>query len=762
MGRDLPTLEHLGKLRYLEQILMESLRLWPTAPAFGVKPIEDTVLAGRYPLTTKDTVLVLEPMLHRDPAVWGDDAESFRPERFAQEEAEKLPPNAWKPFGNGMRACIGRSFAMQEAQLVLAMLLQRFDIVLDDPGYRLQVAETLTMKPQGLMVRARLRGQGSFALQRGPIATPAQKLTASPAADTVAAADAAPLLVLWGSNTGSCEMFARRIGSDAARQGYKATIGPLDQHVDGLRAGVPAVVVTASYEGQAPDNAKQFVAWLEGLPADALAGVPFAVFGCGNRQWARTYQAVPKRVDAALAAAGATRLRARGEADAGGDFFGAFDAWYQDLWGELDQALGREPVERADAAPTLAIELVRAGRETALQLGELELGTIAENRELVELAAPNARSKRHLQIALPAGMSYACGDYLAVLPRNPPANVERALRRFALASDSQIMVHKQPGAPSAIPSGYPIAAFDVLSGYVELAQPATRSQLIELAQAARCPPECVELERLGSQEVYEHEILERRVSVLDLLERMQSCDVPLARFLAMLPMMRARQYSISSSPLADPSQASLTVAVVDAPALAGHGQYLGVASSHLAQLQAGDRVSVAVRPSQSGFHPPADPAVPMVLVCAGTGLAPFRGFLQERALQQAAGRTVGKSLLFFGIDDADVDYLYRDQFAQWERQGVVEVRLACSMKPLADGIRFVQHRVWQDRAEVQALFEAGAQFFVCGDGKHMAPAVRDTFIRIYREASAADQATAQQWADQMEHEHGRYVSDVFA
>ena len=763
MGRDTPTLDHLARLRYLEQILMESLRLWPTAPAFGVKPIEDTVFAGRWPLTTKDTVLVLEPMLHRDPAVWGDDAEAFRPERFAQEQAERLPPNAWKPFGNGMRACIGRSFAMQEAQLVLAMLLQRFDIVQDDPAYRLQVAETLTLKPQGLMIRARLRGEGSFALRRGPIATPAQKLTAAPAAaDQVAAADAAPLLVLWGSNTGSCEMFARRIGSDAARQGYRADVGPLDQHVDALRPATPVIVVTASYEGQAPDNAKQFLSWLEGLSADALAGVRYAVFGCGNRQWARTYQAVPKRVDAALAAAGGARFRERGEADAGGDFFGAFDAWYQGLWAELDRALDREPVEFESAGPTLEIERVRAGRETALQLAELELGTVVENRELVDRSAATARSKRHLQIALPAGMSYACGDYLAVLPRNPPANVERALRRFGLAGDSQIVVHKQPGAPSAIPSGYPVAAFDVLSGYVELAQPATRSQVAELAQAARCPPERIELERLGSDDVYPAEVLEHRVSVLDLLERMQSCDLPLARFLAMLPMLRARQYSISSSPLADPGQASLTIAVVDAPALAGRGRYVGVASSHLAQLQPGDRVSVAVRSSQSGFHPPADPSVPMVLVCAGTGVAPFRGFLQERALQKAAGRAVGKCLLFFGIDDAAVDYLYRDQFAAWASEGVVEVRLACSVQPQAEGIRFVQHRVWQDRLEVQAMFEAGAQFFVCGDGRHMAPAVRETFVRIYRDATGTDEAAAQHWADRMEHEHGRYVSDVFA
>src|SRR5205085_6721801 len=101
--------------------------------------------------------LVLAPMLHRDPQVWGPDAEAFRPERFAPEVAASLPPNAWKPFGNGARACIGRPFAMQEAQLVLAMMLQRFDIAFDDPAYQLEVKETLTIKPHGLKIRARVR-----------------------------------------------------------------------------------------------------------------------------------------------------------------------------------------------------------------------------------------------------------------------------------------------------------------------------------------------------------------------------------------------------------------------------------------------------------------------------------------------------------------------------------------------------------------------------------------------------------------------------
>lgn len=763
LGDELPRVEHLAQLRYIEQLLMETLRLWPTAPAFAVKPSEKTVLAGRYPLAPTDTLLVLQPMLHRDPAVWGDDAETFEPDRFAPENAEKLPPNAWKPFGNGARACIGRPFAMQEAQLVMAMLLQRFDIVLDDPGYQLEVAETLTIKPHGLVIRAKARGRGDFSL-RSTVASVTQRPLAKDAAPAVTlAGDAPPLLILYGSNTGASEMFARRVAADAPGQGYAATVAPLDEHAGALSPSTPVIVVTASYEGQAPDNAKKFLSWVESRGASDLAGVRYAVFGCGNRQWARTYQFVPKRIDAAFEAAGATRLRARGEADGGGDFFGAFDTWYEGLWSDLGQALGHAVAEKPDA-PAFDVEVLKAGREHALQLNELEQATIVANRELVDVAAldpSRIRSKRHLQIALPAGMTYRSGDYLAVLPRNAPANVQRALRRFALANDTQIVIRRQGASTASLPTDYPISAFEVLSNYVELAQPATRAQIGQLVAATTCPPENQALERLAAEEVHAAEVLDKRVSVLDLVERTGSCGVTFAQFLAMLPLLRARQYSISSSPLADEAEASLTIAVVDAPSMSGQGRFLGVASTFLASLQPGDRVAVAVRPSQSGFHPPADPKTAMVMVCAGTGVAPFRGFLQERAAQKAAGREVGRSLLFFGVDHPDIDYLYRDEFAAWEADGVVEMRPAFSSRPDGD-VMFVQHRVWKDRAEVAQLFREGAQFFVCGDGKHMAPAVRETFIRIYQKATQIDDAGANAWADRMEHEHGRYVSDVFA
>ncbi len=761
MGDEAPRVEHLAQLRYIEQVLMESLRIWPTAALFAVKPLADTMLAGKYPLTPKDTVMILEPMLHRDPAVWGDDPEAFVPERFAPENAEKLPPNAWKPFGNGARACIGRPFAMQEAQLVLAMMLQRFDLVLDDPSYTLKIHETLTIKPENLRIRARARRQRGPLARTPALAVPATKLHRAPEIATPAE-DATDLVVLYGSNTGSSEAFANRLAAEAPAHGFRPTVAAMDEFAGRLPRAGALVVVTASYEGQPPDNARQFVGDVEGLAGDALAGLRFAVFGCGNRQWARTYQAIPKRVDAALAAAGATRLAERGEADSGGDFFGAFDAWLDAFWPALERAFDRTPADGAATSPMgkLSIEFVGSGRESLLRLGELQQGTVVENRELVDISRPGARSKRHIEIALPEDMPYRAGDYLAVLPRNPEALVERVLRRFGVAADTRIVLHDGKAGGHALPTGQPIACGELLGDYVELAQPATRAQVAALAAATRCPPEKQALERLAG-DAYEAEVLERRASVVDLLERFASCTLDLAAYLAMLPPMRARQYSISSSPLWNAEHATLTVAVVDAPSLSGQGRYQGVASSYLAGLRPGDRVPVAVRPSNARFHPPADPRKPIVMICAGSGIAPFRGFLQERAAQKAAGQEVGPATLFFGTTHAGIDYLYRDELDAWQRDGVVEVLPAFSDQP--DGeIVFVQHRVWAERRRIEELFRQGAIVYVCGDGRHMAPAVREALMRMVREATGGDEAEAERWADELEHVRGRYVSDVFA
>ena len=146
----------------------------------------------------------------------------------------------------------------------------------------------------------------------------------------------------------------------------------------------------------------------------------------------------------------------------------------------------------------------------------------------------------------------------------------------------------------------------------------------------------------------------------------------------------------------------------------------------------------------------------------GTGVAPFRGFLQDRALRaQAEGVTPAPSLLFFGCDDPDVDFLYREELNRWQELDVVSVRPAFSAVGNS-AARYVQDRLWADRSDVVDLVRQGAIFYLCGDGRHMAPAVHATCARIYQEATGATAEEADAWLTDVQRNRTRYVSDVFA
>ena len=760
LGNEAPRFEHLSQLVYLDQVFKESLRLWPTAPAFAVYPkAEQELIGGCYQIQKGQVLFVLLPMLHRDPKVWGDDVERFNPDRMAPERFEKLPPNSWKPFGNGQRACIGRPFAMQEALLVLAMILQRFDLSKVDPDYQLKVKETLTLKPEGFLVNAKRRTAVPISARQKSKAAPTAPAVASSPAELRNSARV-PMQILFGSNSGSSESFAQRIATEAPRHGYAATIGSLDSAVGRLAHDGVVIIVTATYEGQPPDNAREFVKWLDQRSPGECAGIRFAVFGCGNRDWTRTYQAIPKRIDAGLAAAGASRLLDRGEADARDGLFGAFDVWSATLWKTIGLEHQRDP-NPSTTYPALEIEFVSSSRDPLLRLNQLETGFVVENRELVNLTSPIGRSKRHLEITLPPGMKYRSGDYLAVLPTNPPENVDRVLRRFGLSYDAQLMIHRADSVQTFLPTGQPVMIGELISSYVELGLAATVLQIEQLAVATPCPPEKKQLERwVADKTAYTDEIQDKRVSVLDLLERFPSCGLPLAAYLQMLQPLKPRQYSISSSPLWSPDHCTLTLSVISGTSWSGQGTYYGVASSYLAQVKPGTKVAVAVRPSNPGFHLPDLNNQPIIMVGAGSGIAPFRGFIQELALRgSSTGSAPSPVLLYYGCCHPDVDYLYRDEFAAWEHEGFVQMRPAFSRLEGAEK-QHVQDRLWTERAEVMSLIENGAKIFVCGEGRKMAPAVREVFGRMHQERTGADSLQVEQWLTDLENSI-RYVVDVF-
>jgi MFS family permease len=213
LGTDLsvlPTDAQIHQVPYVTQILEETLRLWPAAPAFTRRPYEDTVIGDKFRLGKDSGTVVLVGMLHRDKQVWGENPEAFDPDRFSPENRAKIPPNAYKPFGTGQRACIGRQFALQEATLVLSMLLQRFELI-DFTNYQLETKQTLTIKPSNFYIKVRLRA-GRTASAPLTASRPAA-VASEPAALPTPTADAhqMPLLVLYGSNLGTAEGLAHTI-----------------------------------------------------------------------------------------------------------------------------------------------------------------------------------------------------------------------------------------------------------------------------------------------------------------------------------------------------------------------------------------------------------------------------------------------------------------------------------------------------------------------------------------------------------------------
>ncbi|MGW7642019.1 cytochrome P450, partial [Streptomyces decoyicus] len=218
-----PSFEDIGRLPFTRQVLNETLRLWPTAGAFFRQAREDTLLGGRYPLKAGEPVMVLTPMLHRDP-VWGDNPELFDPSRFSPEAEAARSPHAYKPFGTGERACIGRQFALHEATMLLALLAHRYRLV-DDCDYQLRIKETLTLKPEGFTLTLAARTPADRAAVRAALAVlPGSAETTGGDAATdeglpTRVLQGTGLLLLHGSNYGTCREFAERLADEATGLG---------------------------------------------------------------------------------------------------------------------------------------------------------------------------------------------------------------------------------------------------------------------------------------------------------------------------------------------------------------------------------------------------------------------------------------------------------------------------------------------------------------------------------------------------------------
>jgi cytochrome P450/NADPH-cytochrome P450 reductase len=638
------------------------------------------------------------------------------------------------------------------------MLLQRFEFV-DYLDYQLRIKTTLTVKPDEMSIQVLPRpdvriDHSSPQVPAGPAPTAGLVAPLSAPALSVAR-HGTRLSVLFGSNLGTAESIATRLAQEGTERGFDVTVGPLDEHVDDLPADGALLVVCSSYNGIPPDNATMFTRWITNAPADVARGVSYTVFGCGNTEWASTYQAVPSLLDEQLEAHGAHRIHPRGEGNAAGDFDAAYRSWHGQLWAEVAAALDlpAEVAGTAPAGPRLSITLTnRQLTNPVIMSYQARPARVRANQELLTLDGADGqpqRSTRHVEIVLPPDTPYRAGDHLGVLPRNSFEIIRRVITRFGLDAGQYVTIIPNSGTHTHLPIDEPTPLLGVLASCVELQDVAARDDIEVLARHTGDPEQKAALEAMAgddaeSQDRYRDQVYLPNRSVLDLLDQFPACTLPFELYLDMLPPLRPRYYSISSSPLVSPDVCSITAGVLRAPARSGRGTFTGVASGHLAQLPEDGTVFVFVREPTIAFRPPENPHVPMIMVGAGTGLAPFRGFLQERAAQRAQGAPIATSLLFFGCRAPQSDLLYADELLDYQRDGLVRVENAFSRES-GKPCRYVQDAMLESADEVWALMERDAVVLVCGNAGTIAPGVRASLMRIFQDRTSTGESDAEAW-----------------
>lgn len=523
--------------------------------------------------------------------------------------------------------------------------------------------------------------------------------------------------VLIGTQTGNSELVAEDIVAGARARGLGGRATALDDVTpERLATMSHVIVVTSTYgEGEMPDNAGLFWEAVQSDTAPRLEGVRYSVLGLGDRGYDDFCQAA-KLIDTRLEQLGATRLHERVDCDV--DFEEPAARWttavLERLVAETGATGSGTSTEAAAAAPSKARSPWNKRTPYPSRL--------AENRLL---SAPgSAKEIRHYEFDLgDSGITYEAGDALAVVPLNNPVLVGELLTQLGAGGDEE--------------------AAAVLRAEREIRTPSKElvADLVERAPTG----ELASVVAHGDRSDLDSWLWGR--DVLDLLRDAGSAAPSLAELLPLLRPLQARQYSISSSPLAHPGRIHLTVASVR------YGRYEGVASTYLAD-RAEDTVGVYLQPNAS-FGVPADDDAPMVMIGPGTGVAPFRGFLHERAARGASG----PNWLFFGDRHRATDFVYEDELDSLRKRGVLtELDLAFS-RDQAEKV-YVQTRMRERSRELYAWLEEGAHVYVCGDATRMAKDVEAALLGVIAEQRGrGDDDAAEYLADLRRAK--RYVRDVY-
>jgi sulfite reductase (NADPH) flavoprotein alpha-component len=551
------------------------------------------------------------------------------------------------------------------------------------------------------------------------------------------AANAEPLTILFGSQTGTAEGLAKKFAKEAEKRGFAPKIFALNDHEQsGLAAGGKAVIISSTWgDGEPPDNAVNFWSWISADSAPRMESLQFAVLGLGDKNYS-DFCGASKKFDLRLEALGAKRLAPRGECDV--DYETPAAAWMDGLWDKLGEGRASKPCPAAGGNGTNGEHGVARPISEKPAYGKSNPFPAKLLKNVLLNRAGSSKEVRHYEIGLNgSGLTYEAGDALGVVPVNCHELVADLITALKAKPDDNVKLGDNI-----------ISLSETLTHQLDINKP---SQEL-LAAVAKAAPQS-ELAGLLAPE--KRDDLKKWLwgrHVIDLLHLLPE-PMPVTEFVKLLKKLAPRLYSISSSPKAHPGEVHLTVGAVR---YESHGRVRkGVASTFLAdRVGDTDYVKVFVQPSH-GFKPPANGDTPIIMVGPGTGIAPFRAFLEER---QATGAK-GKNWLFFGDQTRTCDFLYEELLTNWQTEGFL-TRLDLAFSRDQQEKIYVQNRMLEGGAELWSWLEAGAHFYVCGDASRMAKDVDAALHMIVEKHGGKPADDAKTYVAKLKSDK-RYQRDVY-
>lgn len=599
------------------------------------------------------------------------------------------------------------------------------------------------------------------------------------------------LVVFYGSQTGTAEEFAGRLAKEGMRYKMKGMVAdPEECDMEELTKlqeieNSLAVFCMATYgEGDPTDNSMEFYEWLKNQDPD-LTGLNYAVFGLGNKTYEH-YNAVAIYLDKRLEELGATRVYELGMGDDDANIEDDFITWKDKFWPAVCEkynieSAGEEELTRQfrhvlhppDEVSPNSVFTGEIAKLHSLQVQRPPydsknpfLAQITVNRELHR---GGDRSCLHVELDISdSKMRYEAGDHVAVYPINDMDLVER-LGQLTNANLDEIfsLINTDQESSKKHPFPCPTSYRTALSHYVEItALPRTHilRELVEYCSNEEDKKKLL-LMATNTQEgksLYQSFVVDACRNIVHILEDLPSCKPPLDHICELLPRLQPRYYSISSSPKLHPETVHITAVVVKYKTPTGRINK-GVATTWLAQHKPEPgkplpRVPVYIRKSQ--FRLPMQTQTPIIMVGPGTGLAPFRGFLQDRAFVRASGKEVGENILYFGCRHRDEDYIYQEELEEYEKNGDVKLNLAFS-RDQANKV-YVTHLLENNMDELwDVIGNRNGNFYICGDAKNMAVDVRNIVLKAIKEKGGRTETDAVQFLKKLESVK-KYSSDVWS